>query len=356
MCLLIYYASFFLVIIIIISIESSASPCETITDCFNCSMSTANCYWTKTKCISSKNAPEIEEWWNTFDNCNDLSSLSIINKYCGDFTKLEDTYTLSLSRVNGRYGDSNLFCSYLYKAGKNNDQLTVKIPNNIDNDITKLELLVFYLDTESVQRLIVTSTDEKFVVNKVALLEMFFLIKEPMTLSPFDITFIEEANSLTQVWVYIVIIVLAVLFPITVIFICFYTQSVLRKSRRAIEQVNTEVNPLESQNSSHSEAQRIKILIDNLFKKELKPIKYDKNIHLKFGAKCTICLEDLKTEELICITRCQHVFHYDCISHWLYKNGDSVRCPNCNQDLQEKKDKENVRDTNFIVITRTTLD
>ena len=95
-------------------------------------MSTANCYWTKTKCISSKNAPEIEEWWNTFDNCNDLSSLSIINKYCGDFTKLEDTYTLSLSRVNGRYGDSNLFCSYLYKAGKNNDQLTVKIPNNID--------------------------------------------------------------------------------------------------------------------------------------------------------------------------------------------------------------------------------
>ena len=314
-------------------------------------MATTNCYWNKKKCVATQRAIEVAEWWNTFDNCNDLISLSIINKYCGDFKKEKDSYTLSLSKVNGRYGDNNLFCSYLYKAGKNNDQLTVKIPNNIDNDIAKLEVLVFYLDTESVQRLIITSTEEKYVFKKVALLEMFFHIKEPMTISPFDITFIEEADPLIKIWVYIIVALLSLLFPITVIFICFYTQFISRKSRRALQQVNTEANPLESQNSSQSNPQRIKMLIDNLFKKELKPIKYDKNIHLKYGAKCTICLEDLKENELICVTRCQHVFHHDCISHWLYKNGDSVRCPNCNQDLQEKK--ENIQQTNFIIIRRT---
>ena len=57
---------------------------------------------------------------------------------------------------------------------------------------------------------------------------------------------------------------------------------------------------------------------------------------MKYGSKCTICLEDLKTNELISITLCQHVFHYKCLSNWLYKAGATLRCPNCNQDLENK--------------------
>lgn len=45
------------------------------------------------------------------------------------------------------------------------------------------------------------------------------------------------------------------------------------------------------------------------------------------GSECAICLEELKNgEECVVFSVCGHIFHFDCIKHWLEKK---PTCPNC---------------------------
>ncbi|XP_022631567.1 RING-H2 finger protein ATL14-like [Vigna radiata var. radiata] len=45
------------------------------------------------------------------------------------------------------------------------------------------------------------------------------------------------------------------------------------------------------------------------------------------GSECAICLEELKNgEECVVFSVCGHIFHFDCIKHWLE---EKPTCPNC---------------------------
>ncbi len=46
---------------------------------------------------------------------------------------------------------------------------------------------------------------------------------------------------------------------------------------------------------------------------------------------CAICLEDLYEKDRMVISRCQHVFHRDCVLSWIQANKrvESVGCPLC---------------------------
>lgn len=44
---------------------------------------------------------------------------------------------------------------------------------------------------------------------------------------------------------------------------------------------------------------------------------------------CTICFEDYSNNRQYRITPCQHIFHSECIYHWLITN-NSKKCPNDN--------------------------
>ncbi|WVZ02588.1 hypothetical protein V8G54_023394 [Vigna mungo] len=45
------------------------------------------------------------------------------------------------------------------------------------------------------------------------------------------------------------------------------------------------------------------------------------------GSECAICLEELKNgEECVVFSVCGHIFHCDCIKHWLE---EKLTCPNC---------------------------
>lgn len=46
---------------------------------------------------------------------------------------------------------------------------------------------------------------------------------------------------------------------------------------------------------------------------------------------CTICLEEIKGN--IAITKCNHIFHYKCISSYI-NNTNKSECPNCRSDLR----------------------
>ena len=48
---------------------------------------------------------------------------------------------------------------------------------------------------------------------------------------------------------------------------------------------------------------------------------------------CSICIERIKLKSRISITTCNHIFHYKCLSTWLYNNIMEPKCPNCQCNL-----------------------
>jgi len=50
----------------------------------------------------------------------------------------------------------------------------------------------------------------------------------------------------------------------------------------------------------------------------------------RYPGQCSICLEDWAPSDKIKVTPCRHVFHEDCLAHWLQK---ACTCAVCRQDL-----------------------
>ena len=52
---------------------------------------------------------------------------------------------------------------------------------------------------------------------------------------------------------------------------------------------------------------------------------------------CTICLEELKSnEQNLIITKCNHIFHKDCLLKWININSEkrhNTDCPNCKYNI-----------------------
>ena len=76
--------------------------------------------------------------------------------------------------------------------------------------------------------------------------------------------------------------------------------------------------------------------IDFLLKNTLAPKKFNKKYGEKDGLTCTICIENFRVgKSRVCITPCQHVFHYKCLSNWLRNKDTTYKCPVCNCNILE---------------------
>ena len=66
----------------------------------------------------------------------------------------------------------------------------------------------------------------------------------------------------------------------------------------------------------------------------LKKENFTQDIIKKYGEDyiCSICLEKIKDKEEINITKCNHIFHYNCIEKSINKN--ILNCPNCRTNLR----------------------
>lgn len=53
--------------------------------------------------------------------------------------------------------------------------------------------------------------------------------------------------------------------------------------------------------------------------------------------ECSICLEHLKSKNIIYLSGCKHKFHISCIKEW-FKNFDAPECPLC-RSQQNKLNK-----------------
>lgn len=51
------------------------------------------------------------------------------------------------------------------------------------------------------------------------------------------------------------------------------------------------------------------------------------------GNMCSICLNNVKFDEVVRILECKHVYHIKCIDKWFEKN---TKCPNCRHNLKKE--------------------
>jgi hypothetical protein len=60
--------------------------------------------------------------------------------------------------------------------------------------------------------------------------------------------------------------------------------------------------------------------------------EYNKIEGDKFENECSICLNDYEKDSIVSATKCNHLFHHDCIKEWShYKDS----CPVCREKLKE---------------------
>ena len=46
--------------------------------------------------------------------------------------------------------------------------------------------------------------------------------------------------------------------------------------------------------------------------------------------ECAVCLSEFKDTDMVSVTKCSHIFHYDCIKEWSHYKND---CPMCRDIL-----------------------
>uniref|UniRef100_A0A803N674 RING-type domain-containing protein n=2 Tax=Chenopodium quinoa TaxID=63459 RepID=A0A803N674_CHEQI len=80
----------------------------------------------------------------------------------------------------------------------------------------------------------------------------------------------------------------------------------------------------------HANVQYSEIILPWVFRKQKQTVEW---IHTKdFGNDtiCSICLDNLSSENAISLSRCNHVFHRDCIFRWL---PGKHKCPYCRSSM-----------------------
>ena len=78
----------------------------------------------------------------------------------------------------------------------------------------------------------------------------------------------------------------------------------------------------------------------------LKKTKFNEEIKNKYKDEiCSICMEEINRD--ISITKCNHIFHYNCIGKYINDYGKK-ECPICRRDLKTGQEKQIVDRNNFI--------
>ena len=49
---------------------------------------------------------------------------------------------------------------------------------------------------------------------------------------------------------------------------------------------------------------------------------------------CVICQENYKIGEKVGLTKCNHLYHHECIKEWLTKQCITPTCPTCRHDCR----------------------
>ena len=66
---------------------------------------------------------------------------------------------------------------------------------------------------------------------------------------------------------------------------------------------------------------------------KITPVPFNLKIEYNGDPVCTIDLQGFKTNELVVVTPCKHVFHPSCLKEWLECERGGKKCPDCRFEL-----------------------
>lgn len=331
--------------------------CNDFKDCFNCTLcgnqnnKYSYCKWytsgTEEKCIESRDENYLNDWYTELAVCKGTIEQEI---YCPSdiiYTKddLDSEYSISFqinNDSNGKYGRKMLFCKFEYMDETSSDYiLSIQFSSKITNK-PKVAYGCSFLDSsqDKIQKI---EESKEISCSGSSNIYFYTLLQEEYASSPviFKITL---NNSKIYKYITVFSIVIIILLIATCAICCvsrFYNNKARRQLRmlmnqRArenmlrIQQENNYINNYNENNENIEEINRAKL--DELFSKKMAE-HYYKSEYNQFGGGCSICLENFKKKSKVSMTPCKHVFHYQCIKDWLYKNAKNPKCPNCNKEV-----------------------
>lgn len=344
------------IILNLITLTNETGLCS-YDECFNCvgcsseTGNTCSCYWTDGICTWI-NIPRPISYLHFSASCIDDSSKSIAKKYCGESTwELNDDNKIEFSMplVDGFYGKKVVYCEYTFTPSDDKnayytieyDVLSSQI-NNVD-----IFLSIKYSDDSIMGYLSKNHISRDF--DNIKEMKLMITLKDKFSSLPFTFSIKKNNSSKLLLYITIAIIILACL--LCALFIYFISKKISQNARlrqRALLQLamatqrgdyNSENAASVSEEVDPEEENRKKIEI--LLKTTLAKKIYSKNLGLKDGNTCTICIEDFKDKRSrVSITPCKHIFHFRCLSNWLINNAINPKCPNCNYNLLKDFNKQ----------------
>jgi len=364
------------IILNLITLTNETGLCQ-YDECFNClgcsseTGNNCNCYWTDGICTWSGISRTISYLYFSA-SCIDDSSKLIAKKYCGESTwELNDDNKIEFSMplVDGFYGKKVVYCEFTFTPSDDKnayytieyDVLSSQI-NNVD-----IFLSIKYSDDSIMGYLSKNHISRDF--DNIKEMKLMVTFKDKFSSLPF--TFSIKKNNASKLLLYITIAIIILACLLCALFIYFISKKISQNARlrqRALLQLAmaTQRGDYNSDNVSSGSGEvdpeeenrkKIEILLKTTLAKKI----YSKNLGLKDGNTCTICIEDFKDKRSrVSVTPCKHIFHFRCLSNWLINNSINPKCPNCNYNLLKDFNKQvnnevlnmNANNNNNIVTTQ----
>ena len=363
--------------------------CNDFSDCYKCvlcgddSITSCECIYRQTGCDSSSygSYSDSENWYSKVTACINLDNMiGVYNEYCPNFFSktteddLDEDKSLTFEikqDSDGYYGKNLVVCYFEYEQTTEQDMLVnVEYSKNLD----KLpKVYMESTDITSVKTRASVESNREITFSSSVKITIKVLLRSDYTVSPIKIKLSLDTNNTARI-IAIILIVLFIAITIGCIIFCLYRiyrnneerrrarmylYQQARENMARIEQENNNYynnNQNESQEESEDLEQINKEKLDKLFNGKMAQHLYKKEYN-QYGGGCSICLTEFKKKSKVSITSCKHVFHYKCISDWLYKNIRNPKCPNCNHEiLNDDEDNNNnvnkEKDTRIIKVKK----
>ena len=354
--------------------------CESYTNCYDCVLCgqnglSCNCLYTINDCTSYTSYysgySESTGWYSKVSTCESLDNRKKTNyAYCPSSSSIRNeddlnsdksiTFTI-LSDKYGLFGSKNILCSFEYDQSTNNDlEVKVEFTSGISK---KPKVYIESTDVYNAKRKEYAESNTEFDFSKSEKVLMKILLLDEYYVSPIKIK-ISVSSSKFGVIASIIITILFIGIMVGCVVFCAYRMYKNNEARRAArlymyQQAQANMARIEQENGYYEDSNQEdsvdiekinKEKLDQLFRTKMAEHLYKKQYN-EFGGGCSICLAEFKKKSKVSITSCKHVFHYDCIHDWLYKNIRNPKCPNCNNEIlnDDDENKNNKEKDNKII-------
>ena len=339
----------------------SNNDCTSLTDCYKCmlcndeSKTVCDCSWTNSGCTTYNSGSFMEDkgWYSKILICQNLDKMNNIdNIYCPSSSSKKTESDLDKDKsinyfiqpdLDGFYGKNMVVCNFEYKQDSKNDiEITVEFSNG--NSINPK----VYIESTGVTNIKTkenVDTNKELEFEQSAKINIKVLLKREYTSSPIKIKLALKSSNKKLIIIIVVSSFFILIFILCLIFcICRIRRKhnenenfeieLFRQARENMARIELENNnSFISGNEGSKDLEKFnKQKLDNLFNNEMVNHLYKKKYN-EFGGGCSICLKGFKKKSEISITPCKHIFHYQCIHDWLYKNIRNPKCPNCNYEV-----------------------